>query len=88
LEEKNPHLIQYTFINPNFDESSSRIDVILVSKTLFPHIKKSEIFCSPTPDHRCVFANIARELKLKGPGYWKMNTKIIQMYKKMNIKLV
>ena len=83
--EQHPDDIEFTYIDPSGRGYSSRIDKILISKSLSKFIINSKITQAPTPDHKAVIINIRYGTAKRGKGYWKLNSSIIEEleYKKM-----
>ena len=41
------------------------------------YIKACKVINAPTPDHKAVVSNVSINTKRRGPGYWKLNTSIL-----------
>ena len=73
----NPNLRDFTYFHPTKPQCKSRIDYILLNKTLNKYVKDINIFPAPVPDHKCVQAKIIIPKCARGPGYWKLNVSIL-----------
>ena len=74
---------EYTYFNKGKPESDSRIDYVLVSKLSATMVDSVSIKKVPlVPDHKVVITKLLCDSS-KGPGYWKLNTKLLEndMYK-------
>ena len=70
--------VAYTYIDPSRRNRNSRIDYVLLSNFLNSCVKKAEIITSPAPDHKCVLIELDTSKRLRGKGYWQMNTSILK----------
>ena len=68
---------QYTYIDPSSRGRDSRIDYILVSESLSKFVLNCDIRNAPVPDHNAVFIDININDNPRGPGYWKLNTGVL-----------
>ncbi len=69
---------QYTFYD-NSSDSKSRIDYIFLSKSLGYKILDISLKEAPIKDgHKGVFMSFNFRTKNKGPGYWKLNAKLLE----------
>lgn len=73
---KHPDDTTYTYIDPK-GKCSSRIDYILVSEQLHYSVDKCDISISPAPDHKAVIMYLNKNVRNRGPGYWKLNSSVI-----------
>ena len=68
----------YTYFNKNRPEADSRIDHIFVSKMSATTIDTVNVRKVPlVPDHKAVIMKLSCDTS-KGPGYWKLNTKLLE----------
>ncbi len=75
ITNKKPH---YTFIDPD-NGSKSRIDYLFLSKDITYKVKKFKLKHAPKKDgHKALCMNIVLEDNRKGPGYWKLNAKLME----------
>ncbi len=74
---KNPDLDGFTWINPANPSQRSRLDYILMSNYLNQYTKECIVKNAPTPDHSAVLCYLKIINKERGPGYWKLNTSIL-----------
>ncbi len=69
---------QYTFTDP-YTGSKSRIDYIFITKNLEFRVKNITLKQAPKKDsHKCVCLKINLNNNKKGPGYWKLNAKLLE----------
>ena len=73
--ERNPNVIRYTF---HRKESKSRLDYFLTSNVLNQQISNASISHCSFSDHELVSIKLDLVDTKRGPGYWKMNAKIIE----------
>ncbi len=73
---QHPNEVQYTYIDPSNRQYSSRIDKVLISKTLSQKSHNSRIIHAPTPDHKAVIVDMKDFSLQRGKGYWKLNASI------------
>ena len=73
---RHPSQKKYTFFKKN-SKSASRIDYFLVSKSIEHKVTKANIINVPLSDHSAVSLNINISDCQRGPGFWKMNTDIL-----------
>ncbi len=70
---------QYTFTDPETG-SKSRLDYIFVSEQVKHKIKNIKVKHAPQKDrHKAVCLNIILQNNKKGPGHWKLNSKLLEM---------
>ncbi len=74
----NPLNKEYSFIDPSRRGQNSRIDLMLVSKSLCANLKHCILSQAPAPDHKAVVMEIGTNVKGRGRGYWKMNNSVIK----------
>ena len=67
--------VNYTFCR---NDSKSRIDYFLISKSIDNEIEKSNIIHFPYSDHDLITIVINSEQVERGPGIWKLNCSILQ----------
>ena len=75
--EKHKTEIQYTFCDPGKPQVKSRIDYILCNSYWATLCNDCSIESAPAPDHYAVTALFTRKLTERGPGYWKLNTTVL-----------
>ncbi len=70
---------QYTFEDP-VSKSKSRLDYIFISAENFHKVKQIKLKYAPTNDrHLAVCMTINLKQNKRGPGYWKMNAKLLDL---------
>ncbi len=74
---KNPDQDGFTWTNPANPSHKSRLDYILMSGYLNQYTKECTVKNAPTPDHSAVVCCLKIIHKERGPGYWKLNTSIL-----------
>ena len=75
---RNDSKIEYTYIDPSIRGRNSRIDVVLLSKTLLSCAESCSILQAPAPDHKAVNLHINTNVKSRGKGFWKLNNTVLQ----------
>ena len=73
---RHPHQKRYSFFKKN-SKSASRIDFFLTPKSLDPNITASKITTAPLADHSAVCITLRISDCERGPGFWKMSTKVL-----------
>ncbi len=70
---------QYTYTDPE-NGSKSRIDYLFLSKSIRHKAKKVTLKHAPKKDrHKAVCMEIKLDENKKGPGYWKLNEKLMDL---------
>lgn len=65
--------------------SSSRIDMFLISGSLMDRVSKSDICSSVLSDHSALFMEIELTENQRGPGFWKLNESLLDHNEYVNI---
>ncbi len=73
----NPDSAGYTWIDPADPSKMSRLDYVFTSQFLLHSIKQSVVNNAPVPDHKAVITDLKIDDKSRGPGYWKLNTTLL-----------
>ena len=69
---------QYTWEHPGNCNLKSRIDYILVFYMMLKDIKAYKIINALISDHKAVLITIDTTCLTRGPGYWKLNTSLLE----------
>ena len=75
---KHPASKEYTYIDPSHKGHDSRIDLWLISHSVYETAKACKITESPAPDHRAVCLTLNLITKTRGAGYWKLNNSVLK----------
>ena len=78
FRKKYPNDHGYTWTNPANPTQKSRLDYILLTNYLYQFVKECKVQHSPTPDHSAVLCQLNIIHKKRGPGYWKLNTSVLE----------
>ena len=70
---QHPNDLKYTWSRSRPTKIFCRLDLFLVSHSLFDNIKSSNIVPGYQSDHSAVLFNIKLNRIIRGKGYWKMN---------------
>ena len=57
---------------------NSRIDYILIPRTIAKLIQSSSILACPAPDHKALTVTLCFNTNKRGAGYWKLNNSLLQ----------
>jgi exonuclease III len=68
---------EFTYIHPSDPLRNSRIDYILVSKTLEKQISYTNTTVAPAPDHKAVCVVLEFKERSRGRGLWKFNNSLL-----------
>lgn len=74
---RNPTEKKYTYFRKN-SKIASRIDYWLISELLVSNVTKIEMKVAPNTDHVAITLQVDTTHCDRGPGYWKMNTSIME----------
>ena len=73
----NPSIKGFTYIHASDSKRNSRIDYILVSKTIVQAISSSSLLSCPAPDHKALEMTLTFNTNKRGNGYWKLNNSLL-----------
>ena len=73
--DRNPTKLGYSWFHKN---QGSRIDFCLASRGMDHNIDHIQYTASTMSDHAALFTTINMHQTKRGPGYWKMNTQLLQ----------
>jgi len=68
---------RFTYIDKK-TKTKSRLDYILVSEKCFVRHHDINLIKAIKGDHKAVCVNLVYDVKRKGPGYWKLNSSILE----------
>ena len=72
-----PTEISYAYTDP-WSRAYNSIDFFLCSENISSCVSNSDIKCAPSPDHKSVEITVLVLNKVRGNGYWKMNTGVLK----------
>ena len=75
---RNPGSKYFTWYRTKPKYIASRIDYMLISEGLTTLTENITHLTGIRTDHSCVFASVKIDYNSRGPGYWKLNTSLIE----------